>query len=186
MREKVENVSGVFLAGGKSRRMGRDKRELKINGESLFERGLRAFEQLFDEVQIVVAEMSPIVQDSTHSVVTDLVPQCGSAGGLYTGLFHSTNPNVFVAACDMPFLNNRLIRYLCGQAGGFDVVMVKLSSGLQPTHGVYSKRCLPVFEHMIKTREFRLQEIVYRKDLSVRIVEEKEIGNFDPYFSIFS
>ena len=159
--------------------MGQDKRFLLIEGKSILERPLDIFKSVFVETIIVVAEPSQSLASIKERIVTDRIPGKGSAGGLYTGLWHASTPSVFVAACDMPFLNGNVIRRLCSMAGGMDVVMVKLANGLQPMHGIYSRRCLPVLEDMIRHHQLRLQSLVEKKDLAVKIVEEEDIKDLD-------
>ena len=95
-------VTGVLLAGGKSRRMGEDKRYLVVGEQTLLERGLDLLRSIFQEVLVVIAQDSPPL-DVDARVVRDLVPDCGSLGGLYTGLTQATTLYIFVVACDMPF-----------------------------------------------------------------------------------
>ena len=45
----------VILAGGESRRMGRDKLRLPLEGEALLERVLRRWEEVFPRVLVSVA-----------------------------------------------------------------------------------------------------------------------------------
>ncbi len=63
---------------------------------------------IFQEVLVVIAQDSPPL-DVDARVVRDLVPDCGSLGGLYTGLTQATTPYIFVVACDMPFLDQAVI-----------------------------------------------------------------------------
>ena len=56
-----------------------------------------------------------------------------------------------------------------------DVVMARLSQGLQPMHAVYSKRCLPHLEAMAREGNLKLQQLTERKGLVVRIVTEHEL-----------
>ncbi len=83
-------VTGVLLAGGKSRRMGEDKRYLVVGDQTLLERGLVVLRSIFQEVLVVIAQDSPPLDVDTR-VVRDLVPDCGSLGGLYTGLYAGNN-----------------------------------------------------------------------------------------------
>ena len=101
-------VTGVLLAGGKSRRMGEDKRYLVVGEETLLERGLGVLRSVFQEVLIVIAQNSPPLGVDAK-VARDLVPECGSLGGLYTGLMQAATPWIFVVACDMPFLDQAVI-----------------------------------------------------------------------------
>jgi len=176
---RTKTVTGILLAGGKSQRMGQDKRFLLVEGKSLIERTLDVFRNVFLETFIVVAEPSQGLASIKERIVTDRIPGKGSAGGLYTGLYYASTPSVFVAACDMPFINGNVIRRLCTIAAGIDVVMVRLESGLQPMHGIYSKRCLPVLEEMIQHHQLRLQGLVEQKELAVKIVKEEDIKDLD-------
>jgi molybdenum cofactor guanylyltransferase len=175
----ITDVTGVLLAGGKSRRMGKDKRFLLVGGRQLYERSLAVLQSLFQDVRIVLAQDSPPLS-SDVPVLRDVVPDCGTLGGIYTGLKEAATEHIFTVACDMPFLNPAVIRYLVSLKGPADIVIVRVNQGLQPTHAVYSRRCLPVFEEMVRTGRLKVQDIVGRPLLKVRIVEEGELREIDP------
>ncbi len=69
---KIDHISGVLLAGGKSRRMGQDKRNLLFSGKSLLNHALQVLELVFSEILIVVADLSQVGDEMDHRVVTDL------------------------------------------------------------------------------------------------------------------
>jgi len=175
----IADVTGILLAGGKSRRMGKDKRFLSIGERTLLERGLAALRKIFKHVCVVVAQDSPPLQADVP-VLHDLVPNCGSLGGVYTGLRQAETAYIFVAACDMPFLNTDAVRYLVSLKDKADIVMAQLQNGLQPTHAIYSRRCLPVIEEMVRTRQITLRDLAAHPSLHVRLVSEKELGAIDP------
>lgn len=172
-------VTGVLLAGGKSRRMGEDKRHLVVGEQTLLERGLRVLQSIFREVLVVIAQDSPPLSIDAR-VVRDLVPDCGSLGGLYTGLTQATTPYVFVVACDMPFLNHTVIAQFTSRTAIADIVMAKLDGRLHPMHALYSKRCVPALEQMIRARQLKIQEIVSELSLRVRYVTEADLLTIDP------
>ena len=178
------DVSGVLLAGGKSRRMGRDKRFLQLGGESLVRRVLSVYERLFTDILIVVAEPVQELSGMEHRIVTDLIPHCAALGGLYTGLSLARHPRIFAAACDMPFLNAAIIEHLLGYDDG-DVVMPKLTTGLQPMHAVYAKTCLPYFKLMMANHNLSIQSVLDNHDLRARLVEEDALKVFDPQLVSF-
>ena len=172
-------VTGVLLAGGKSRRMGEDKRYLAVGEQTLLERGLEVLQSIFCEVLVVIAQdSSPLSIDAR--VVRDLVPDCGSLGGLYTGLTQATTPYIFVVACDMPFLNQTVITQFTNRRTTDDIVIAKLDDRLHPMHALYSKRCLPALEQMIRARQLKIQEIVSQSSLRVRYVTEADLLTIDP------
>ena len=173
------DVTGVLLAGGKSRRMGEDKRYLVVGEHTLLERGLAVLRSIFQEVVVVIAQDSPAL-DVDARIVRDLVPDCGSLGGLYTGLTQATTPYIFVVACDMPFLDQAVISQFTSRRTSIDIVMAKLAGRLHPMHALYSKRCLPVIEQMVLARQLRIQEIVSCEFLRVQYVTEADLVGIDP------
>ena len=172
-------VTGVLLAGGKSRRMGEDKRHLVVGEQTLLERGLAVLQASFREILVVIAQDSPPLNIDAR-VVRDLVADCGSLGGLYTGLTQATTPYIFVVACDMPFLNQTVIAQFASQRATADIVMAKLDARLHPMHALYSKRCVPALEAMIQARQLKIQEIVSQSSLRVRYVTEGDLLTIDP------
>jgi len=172
-------VTGILLAGGKSRRMGEDKRHLVVGEQTLLERGLRVLQSIFCEVLVVIAQDSPPLSIDAR-VVRDLVPDCGSLGGLYTGLTQATTPYIFVVACDMPFLNQTVIAQFTNRRATADIVIAKLDDRLHPMHALYSKRCLPALEQMIRARQLKIQEIVSQSSLRVRYITEADLLTIDP------
>lgn len=177
-------VTGVLLAGGKSRRMGEDKRYLVVGEETLLERGLGVLRSVFQEVLVVIAQDSPPLGVDVR-VVRDLVPECGSLGGLYSGLMQATTPWVFVVACDMPFLNQAVIAQFTSRRATADIVMAKLNARLHPMHALYGKQCLPVLEQMVLVRQLKIQEMVSQLSLRVRYVSEADLLTIDPSWRSF-
>ena len=177
-------VTGVLLAGGKSRRMGEDKRHLVVGEQTLLERGLAVLRSIFQDVLVVIAQDSPSLGVDAR-VVRDQVPDCGSLGGLYTGLIQATTPWVFAVACDMPFLNHAVIAQFTNRRGAVDIVMAKLAGQLHPMHALYGKRCLPVVEQMIQVRQLKIQGMVSQSSLRVQYVTEEDLFTLDPSYRSF-
>lgn len=175
----ITDVTGVLLAGGKSRRMGRDKRFLAIGEETLLTRSLTVLRSVFQGVQVVIAQDSPPLECDAP-VLRDLIPHCGSLGGLYTGLKQAETEWVFAVACDMPFLDAATIRHFLGLKQAADVVMAKLQNGFQPTHALYHRNCLPVMESLIQAQAFKIQCLADHPALRVRLVTPDELAVLDP------
>src|SRR4030067_2718582 len=96
-------MTGVILTGGKSSRMGQDKALLSIGGVQLIKRMLDVFGALFDEI-LVVTNKTGRHAGSGYREVTDIIPDCGPLGGIYTGLSSASSDRIFVAPCHLPFL----------------------------------------------------------------------------------
>jgi molybdopterin-guanine dinucleotide biosynthesis protein A len=185
MAEPIRGISAIVLAGGQSRRMGQDKRFLKLNGEILLRRVLRVLEPMFSDILLVAAGPAPELDDLGHPVVADLIPGCASLGGVYSGLAGARHSRVFVVACDMPLLNAEVVRHMALVHAEADIVMAKLAVGLQPTHAVYSKACLPHLEEMARGGHLKLQDLLQRQVLTTRILPEEDLRRLDPDFLSF-
>lgn len=179
------NVTGVVLAGGKSRRMGEDKRFLLVGEETLLTRTTSVMAKLFSEVLVIIAQDSPPLTVSGCIVHRDLIADCGSLGGLYTGLAKASGERVFVVACDMPFLNLGMIRWFVDRDPAADIVMARLLTGLQPLHALYSKRALPVLERMATTQALKIQQIASESSLHTTLVLPAEWGDRDVFAQSF-
>ena len=84
----------------------------------------------------------------------------------------------------MPFLNRESISRLCLLSDS-DVLVVKLSTGMQPLHARYSKRCVPIIEQMIHEGDLKIQNLISRSGLTVKIIEESLFDDIDPYRESF-
>lgn len=171
-------MTGIILAGGKSRRMGRNKAFIDAGGVPLFERVYSVFRDIFSEIIIVVNNAGLFEQYEAH-VQHDMISNKGALGGLYTGLFHSSSYHAFCSACDMPLLNPRLIKYLADEKDGYDVIIPKTSDGLHPLHAIYSKNCLDPMKQLLDHGDLKIINFFNR--VRVRYIEETEIREFDPH-----
>ncbi len=170
------SVTGVVLTGGRSARLGFNKAFAEVGGVPIVERVLGVLRGLFEEV-LIVATDEELYRHLGCPVYTDLLPGNNALGGIHAALALASGQASFVSACDMPFLNPRLIRHLAGLAEEFDVVVPRSPTGLEPLHAVYSAGCLPVVERSI--REGRLKLSSFYPEVSVRVVEGRELKRLD-------
>ena len=84
--------------------MGENKALIEIEGTPIIHRIHSLFEKLFREI-IIVTNQKDLFSNLDSKIYSDLIPNRGALGGLYTGLFFSSFPFSFCVACDMPFLN---------------------------------------------------------------------------------
>ncbi|MCL0066024.1 molybdenum cofactor guanylyltransferase [Dehalococcoidia bacterium] len=181
-------MSSIILAGGHSSRLKQDKCSLVLAGEGMLQRLIIRLSRLGGEVIVVLAQgqKEPFSPRPRHvKIVADTYSGRGPLMGIYSGLKHSQDAHSPVVACDMPFLNMNLLRYMMDIAGGFDVVIPKIDRLVEPLHAVYSTKCLPIMESMLEDGNFKVSDLLQR--LKVRYVEESEIDSFDPqHLSLFN
>ena len=168
----------VVLAGGKSKRLGRDKMREIVGKEAVIQRVVRQVSPLSSEVLLVTAPGQSFPPGLPGKVVYDIYPGAGSLGGLYTGLVYAASFHSLVVASDMPFLNKALLQRLLELAPGYDVVIPRWNGYLEALHAVYSKDCLGPIERLIARGELKILE--FFPLVKVRYLEEDEINRLDP------
>lgn len=174
-RDCNNNIAGAILVGGKSRRMGRDKAFLRIDGQGLFERVLELFRESFDRV-LLVGDRAERFAGYGLPVLPDLYP--GSAlGGLYTALHHAETEYIFVSSCDLAFPSREMMLHLCGLRGGFDAVVPKPVHGFEPLFALYGKSCLETIEAFLKSGN--CCAFGYYPKLRIRYVQGEELASID-------
>ena len=197
----LPRVSALVLAGGQSRRMGRDKAFLDFDGAPLIER-------VIERVQSVCAETIIVANDTEKytrfglRVVRDVYQGKGSLGGIFSGLQAASEEYALAVACDLPFLNDALLCYLITLAPQADVVIPRShaptgkakdatryehlavkESGLHATQAIYSKRCLEPMRARLLADDLRI--INFFDEVRVRVVEPDEVARFDPQMLSF-
>ena len=176
-------VTGVILAGGRSRRMGQNKALMRLGDESLIAHVIRQMESVTDELLLITNEPNPYTVLGLP-MYADILPDMGALGGIYTGLTYAANSAVICVGCDMPLLQLNLLSHLTTLLGDYDAVVPCVEAVDRPTpvfqtlSAVYSKRCLPVIDEMLAAGELRVHALYDRID--VRIVEPHEWQAFDP------
>lgn len=145
-----ERMSGIILAGGKSRRFGRDKALAKLAGRSLLSRAINLLAVRCDEIIIVGrtdVEVEAFPKTATIRAVADILPDIGPVGGLLTGLTVSNSESNIVLAVDMPFATVDLLDELLAAIDQADAAVPITDGRPQPLCAVYRQRCLPVLEN---------------------------------------
>jgi len=180
------NVTSIVLAGGKSTRLGRNKALDTINGKSLIESIIQRLRPLTRQLLVVTSrERSNLLAIGKADILVDLYPDKGPLGGIYTGLLASRSPRSVVVACDMPFLNQTLLRYMIQISASFDLVIPRLNNIVEPLHAVYSRDCLDHIEHLLKLDRLSVLELLTL--INVKYVEAEAINRFDPkHLSFFN
>ena len=172
------HLTGAILAGGFSRRLGQDKAAQQLGGKPLALWVNEALSSLVASCWLITNQ--PLAHLAFGlSLMTDLRPFQGPAGGLLTALFFARTPWVLAAAVDNPFLAPALLVELAARAGRTSrpAVVCRSSRGLEPFPGVYSIRLLPALQDFLQAdrRPTRFLEVCRPQVLS-----ETEVLALDP------
>lgn len=181
MKEIFKDTTGVILVGGKSRRMGKDKAFLKVEGITFFEKILKVFKENFIQV-LLAGDKEERFADYNLQHFPDIYPG-SSLGGLYTGLYNAKTEYVFVSSCDLPFPNEDVLRYLYSLKTGFDAVVPCSIYGYEPLFALYSKSCLEPIRGQLVRGEYCAY--AYYPEIRVRSVSSDELSELNPDGSAF-
>jgi len=182
------DISCIVLAGGKGLRLGQSKALEVIGNRSLLQWVVSGLSFLNSNIIIVTApnqSFSQLIDYPKLRIITDIYPGKGPLGGIYTGLAASDSLYNLVVACDMPFLNQALLRYMIQISSSFDLVIPQLGNMVEPLHAVYSKDCLAPLEGLLKQGYLKVSQLLNL--VRVRYVDAAEINRFDPkHLSFFN
>lgn len=162
--------SGIILAGGSSRRMGRDKLSLPLLGRPLIS---WAAECLRGAAEIIaVGGQGP--QCLPEALwVPDYFPGSGPAAGIHAGLKAARYPAAFVVAGDMPFVPAEFVEHVLGEMEDSDAVFPLLGDRV-PVCGAFSTACCAAVEEFLRSGGRKLTLLLKR--LNVKYIDNYEAG----------
>ncbi|MDH4027824.1 MAG: molybdenum cofactor guanylyltransferase [Nitrospirota bacterium] len=176
MKNFIRDCTGVILAGGENTRMPVLKAFISVSGTPIIERNLSVMKQLFREVFIVTNQPENYVHLETP-MLGDVCDIRGPMTGVFTSLLNSRDRWVFISACDMPFLNSRLIGYMASKRTGHDAVVPITDKGPEPLFAFYSARLAASMERKVLTGKRGLKDFLNHK--KVKYIPSSEIKEFD-------
>lgn len=180
IKDKYYEFNGaVVLAGGDSKRLGQPKALLDFYGQPLIKVVVNYLSELFTEITLVT-DRPDLYDDLPVRLTGDLLKegQKSPLRGIHAGLSSSTLPYQFVVACDMPFLNLDLIRYMGQFTADFDAVVPRIGSYYQPLYAFYKRSCIDIIEKQVSLGRYKVTD--FFANLKTRYILLPEILHFDP------
>lgn len=139
-------AAGAVLAGGASRRMGRDKAFIEIDGTTLLERSVAALDGAGLEPVIVVGGNARAIGRLGFTCVQDRYPGEGPLGGVITALDAVTTDAVMVLSCDLTEASSMAVTTVIGALGDSDVAVPVVEGREQWLHSAWQRRALGSLE----------------------------------------
>lgn len=189
----MQPLAGIIVAGGRSRRLGMDKRTLRLwgsDGPTLLEHTLAVLTPLCAEVVVVLNDPQNWVGLPAR-ITPDVYSDGGVLGGIYAGLCAVRYPYALVVAADMPFLQPDLLRAMGTYPRTYDVLLprslrpgrARNALNSEPLHAIYSRTCL---EPLRATLERGQRCIIdFMSAVKVLILEPEAIAAYDPHGRAF-
>lgn len=183
----------IVLAGGMSKRMGKDKTLLPVKGVPMIKRVVDAALKVAGEVIVVVGgrrairELSGVLGGEV-TVTEDEERGWGPIMGILSGCKRAKSSYVAVVPCDAPFVNPKVLLELFKRAEGHDAAIPQWPNGyLEPLHSVYRREAVvKVAERLIKrgSRSLlnlieSLEDVVYVPVDELKLIDEKLLTFFN-------
>ena len=174
-------ICGYILAGGKNSRMNGDKKLfLNYQGETFCDHILHAFVML-PETYISVEAKEPYLHLGMPMVV-DKYKEIGPMGGICSGLQSIEAEALLVAACDMPMIDQRIVRRLLeAYQKQAKITIVKSGDRMHPLLGIYPKSVLPFMEKFIEEKCYKMMALLEMAGYQVveTTQEDKSVSNIN-------
>jgi len=164
-----KDITAIILAGGKSKRMGKEKALLPIGNKSIIQVLVEKLKELFPKV--ILSTNSP-----EHFVflkipmVEDFYKNMGPLSGIHAGLLETETEKNFIISCDLPLMNKEMIEYICNYKSEKKILVCKVGDYVEPTFGIFSKSIVDEIEVILN---LSLQQGLSPKDISILNVIEK-------------
>jgi len=134
-------LSAVILAGGESRRMGRDKAWLNLDGEPLIVRAVRTVRRLAVDQLFISGRTDADYATLQCPILHDLEPGFGPLGGIERALHACGSPLLLVLAVDLPHMTTEFLTKLIVRADVLTGAVPTRDGSLEPLAAIYPKRC---------------------------------------------
>jgi molybdopterin-guanine dinucleotide biosynthesis protein A len=180
------NISAVLLAGGESRRMGRDKARLIFRGKPLWELQLDLLWELETAEMFISARSDPAWRPSGVQFVSDEPPSRGPLSGLAATLARIRADHLLALAIDMPFMTQQYLRSLCNLIEPGRGVLPIIGDRAEPLAAIYPKAARSEFVAALSGSDFSLQSLTRKlveagklSLVNVSKAEENSFRNFN-------
>lgn len=176
------DVQAFILVGGQSRRMGHDKAEIFLAGQTLLDR-------IAGELSGVAAGVALVGARANYRNfvnVPDVHDRWGALGGIHASLKAARTDWAIVVACDLPFVSRALFeRLLIFVSEEFDAIVPVQSDGRpQPVCALYrASTCLPEIERQISSGEHTPRALLQNvRTHYVQFSEMAELAGAEHFF----
>jgi molybdopterin-guanine dinucleotide biosynthesis protein A len=153
-------LTAVLLAGGESRRMGRDKATVVFRDEPLWGRQLRILRDLGPEKVFVSARTESSWLPPATELLVDEPPSRGPLSGLTKAIVQMHTSHLLALAVDMPFVTREQLRFLCTMASEGRGVVPVIGERAEPLAAIYPAEAAVDFVAGLAGTDFSLQGII--------------------------
>ncbi len=179
-------ITGVILAGGRSSRMGFNKADAEVNGETMLKIMIEKLREVTPN--IIVSSGSISYPNIPWLQIPDEFPQNGPMGGIYSVLKASTSSLNLIVSCDIPLVSVSLLKYIVSEAkenGALLTVPVDCTGSPQMLCAVYHKDILPVLKQQIDLNQLKMRSLLDLVSVEyINITKEHPLYNENDFINV--
>ncbi|MFB6306793.1 MAG: molybdenum cofactor guanylyltransferase [Flavobacteriales bacterium] len=189
---KSNKITGVILAGGKSKRMGEDKGLMELNGKRMVEYPIETLREFVHGILIIANKQE--YQTIEKNVVPDMYTDRGPLCGIVTAMHNARTPWIMVMPCDTPYVKGEVLERLL-ETGKDAEISITEHHRIEPLIGLYStsvlskmeclmnkgyRRMIDVVDHF-NTKRVSMNRIMekYEEDLFVNVNTYDQVNSYD-------
>ncbi len=167
-------LTAAILAGGKSTRIKKPKCLISIDNKRIIELLIRKLKKLFEEV-LIITNFPELYFKEGLTLIGDIYPFKGPMAGIHAAMKNSSY-DVFAFACDMPFIEEKLIFEMTKKhfAHKPDITICSFRDKIYPLPGIYAKNLFSYLENLLLEDKLSMTKLIY----AVRS-EIIEVANLD-------
>lgn len=170
--EKNE-ITGIVLSGGKSKRLGTEKGLAIYGGKPLASYSIAALEPLCGKILLSANSELGAYSQFGLKIIQDEIRNIGPMGGLLACLKQSQTRYNLVLSCDIPFVESELLSYLVSQIENYQVAVPVHGEGrLEPLCGFYNTNVISQLEKSVHSGNYKLMDFLETVNLKKVIIDE--------------
>jgi len=179
------SVDTVILAGGESKRMGKDKAFLPLCGKPFIQIIAEKLSKYSDRIIISLNKEKNLYTDYLKGIDAEIVyvkdknPYTGPLNGIISCYEEIKSSFVFIATCDTPLLKGELIPFFLKRIGNYQAVVPEVKGKLQFLNTLYEKSAIHIAKNLYRKGEKSLYRWI--KDIETLRITEEEVGEVDPH-----
>ena len=184
------NILGAILAGGQSRRMGKDKLFLELDNKKLIEHSIDKVKKYLKQVIIITNQNNEFFSKNNLTTVKDCIAgQLGPLVGILTAMKwakENTNKYSWVATfpCDTPFFPENIIKSFIQESEKKESLLLSASSHGRK-HNIFGLWSLDLYDKLkndLVNKKIRKVQDWTKKNKIKNL--EFEFKDYDPFFNI--
>lgn len=182
---KANEVTGVILTGGKSKRIGKDKSFLVYNGTFFIDRIIDALKSIGAAYILISVNKVGEYQSLPFRKIKDSFVHYGPLAGIYEALTVCSSDHVLCVPCDMPLIHTDILTYILSESTPHTINVTAVDKNIHPLLGVYPKAVLPKLDTYLKSDrkkvfdflagiEYNIIDLSHYRDMIININTEDE------------